>query len=330
MSRPEDELNQYQFQLEQVEEALSKEPSNKELQKLRQDLSDLISLYSNLVSTPAATSSSAAHSKSAPSKANNNDKKQPKHPSAPQQPQQGQKRQHDDQRTNWQQDLEDLNGDGNGDGEYDEDDDEGSDGQDGGAAHPVRAKWIVGQTVLAKYSKDGKMYEATVEQCPPPIDASASAGGGQRPRQFYTVMFKGYSSRERVDVADVRDFDPTQVARPVSAVTGGKTNTKKRPTPKNFAVAFGNGMDRRSRKKQRNLEYQENLKNMDAEHMKKQKSWQSFAGGKKASLKTAPPLKKQSIFSTPDDPNAKVGVVGSGKPMTNFQTRGKHIYEKPL
>ncbi|KAJ3049806.1 hypothetical protein HK097_009208, partial [Rhizophlyctis rosea] len=76
----------------------------------------------------------------------------------------------------------------------------------------------------------------------------------------------------------------------------------------------------------------------DNEQVQKQQAWLAFATGKStgktktkaaASPATPAPLlakKKASIFATPDDPNAKVGVVGSGKPMTQFVQRGKHVY----
>ncbi|KAJ3267501.1 hypothetical protein HK104_005818, partial [Borealophlyctis nickersoniae] len=65
----------------------------------------------------------------------------------------------------------------------------------------------------------------------------------------------------------------------------------------------------------------------ESEQAEKQKAWLSFATGKGSKKAPAPLLKKSSIFSTPDDPNAKVGVVGSGKPMTQFHQRGKHIFQ---
>lgn len=36
--------------------------------------------------------------------------------------------------------------------------------------------------------------------------------------------------------------------------------------------------------------------------------------------------KKSSIFAVPDDPNGKVGVVGSGRGITDFHQRGRHDF----
>lgn len=38
--------------------------------------------------------------------------------------------------------------------------------------------------------------------------------------------------------------------------------------------------------------------------------------------------KRESIFKSPDDPYGKVGVTGSGKGLTDFQKREKHLHLK--
>lgn len=38
--------------------------------------------------------------------------------------------------------------------------------------------------------------------------------------------------------------------------------------------------------------------------------------------------KRESIFKSPDDPQGKVGVTGSGKGLTEFQKREKHFHLK--
>jgi len=71
----------------------------------------------------------------------------------------------------------------------------------------------------------------------------------------------------------------------------------------------------------------------ESEQLAKQSAWLSFtkgAEGHKKKSKIIAPMKKTSMFATPDDPNAKVGVVGSGRGMTEFQKRGKHLYERQL
>jgi survival-of-motor-neuron-related-splicing factor 30 len=270
------ELGQYKFQLEQVEEALQKDPDNKELQKLQHDLTELITLYSSLVPDTTATtttSSSAAVSTSTSSSKGNNKRPAPT----------------DDSPLRAQSeggysdgvDASPVNG------EYDEN------GQSHG---PFTVRWVVGQMVLAKW-KDGKLYEATIEAVP------TSASG------HYTVIFKGYTSKEKVTSVDVKDYDPTQVAKPAAAVTGGSTVKNAKGPTRAFAAAFGNGEDRKSKKKKRQQEFFENQKQIDTEHVKKQSAWQAFAGGsskKGAVLKAGPPLKKKSSKQLPSANHSRV------------------------
>ncbi|KAJ3090511.1 hypothetical protein HK100_007415 [Physocladia obscura] len=288
----------YQFQLAQVEEALSRDANNVDLQRLKADLKELIALMSQ----------------------------------TQQQQQQQQQQQHRPKQQNNQQQLyqretqrESLRNDDHLHNRSPLNQLSVSLASPAAAAVDSMRRWVKGQTVLAKYAKDSKMYEAIVEAVP-----TANA-------DFYQVIFKGYTSKEKVSVEDVRDFDPTQVAKPIAAVSGGAKN-KRTTTPKAVAAAFSNGTDRASKRKRNNLEYHEAIKAKESEQNSKQNTWLSFASGgssgggvqkkKIAALKTTAPLKKTSIFSTPDDPTAKVGVVGSGKGMTHFQQRGKHVYDR--
>lgn len=65
---------------------------------------------------------------------------------------------------------------------------------------------------------------------------------------------------------------------------------------------------------------------MDMQTKEKQSSWQSFLKGKgtkaKAGFMTG--KKKQSMFSVPE--GGKVGVVGSGRGMTDYKKAGRHDF----
>lgn len=39
--------------------------------------------------------------------------------------------------------------------------------------------------------------------------------------------------------------------------------------------------------------------------------------------------KKGSIFAVPDNPDAKVGVIGSGQGMTDYRSAGRHDFNQP-
>ncbi|KAG6505472.1 hypothetical protein ZIOFF_037828 [Zingiber officinale] len=63
---------------------------------------------------------------------------------------------------------------------------------------------------------------------------------------------------------------------------------------------------------------------------KRQNAWQQFqsAKGKTKKIGFFSGRKRESIFKSPDDPNGKVGVIGSGKGLTEFQKREKHLHLK--
>ncbi|KAH9684493.1 Tudor domain-containing protein [Citrus sinensis] len=63
---------------------------------------------------------------------------------------------------------------------------------------------------------------------------------------------------------------------------------------------------------------------------KRQNAWQQFqtTKGKTKKVGFFSGRKRESIFKSPDDPYGKVGVTGSGKGLTDFQKREKHLHLK--
>ncbi|KAJ3175956.1 hypothetical protein HDU87_005620 [Geranomyces variabilis] len=247
------ELAQYQFQLDQVDEALAKDPENDVLAKLRGDLTELITLYTSVVQDQQVAAAAASSKK-----------------------------------------------------------------KQSAASAPEPKKWKVGDTVSAKYGPNGKFYEGVVAALPE-----------QTPEGRYSIVFAGYSTPESVDPADVRD--PSAQPTNTSSAAG---HNKKRPieAPVTAAtMAAGGNPDGKKKKKFKPKEAGGPSKR-DKEHVQKQEAWLSFAAGsgskkrKTAGVTAKPLLKKPSMFATPEDPTARVGVIGSGKPMTQFQQRGKHVF----
>ncbi|KAG0232848.1 hypothetical protein BGW42_007857 [Actinomortierella wolfii] len=167
--------------------------------------------------------------------------------------------------------------------------------------------WAVGDKCRALYEGDGKFYEAT-------ILAVGQSG------DLFTVEFKGYES------------SPPSLVRKQDLRPSHDHSHKKRKQISSEEVATGDEAERASstaattttaagkvapKKKKVNKAAEE-----AQEQIQKQNAWKSFATkGKKTGI-----LAKKSMFATPDNPHGKVGVVGSGKGMTQFQQRGKHIY----
>ncbi|CAO3634937.1 unnamed protein product [Mucor hiemalis] len=150
---------------------------------------------------------------------------------------------------------------------------------------------------MARWSGDGQFYKAVI----------TAIGGAD---QVFSVKFKGYSESEFVKAEDIKPLVDKKRA-------GIFENVVEEPKPKKKKDSTTNGAT--TPKKKKTVEF-ENKKN----------AWLNFATGtnskKKKSVGGAAPINKKSIFKTPDNPEGKVGVVGSGKGMTTFQQRGKHVY----
>lgn len=169
---------------------------------------------------------------------------------------------------------------------------------------PPSRHFNVGQAVMARYASDGLFYPARVTR----INGA-----------LYTVLFDGYGNTEQVSEVDLRN--PT--AHTASSSTPAPSTTPVvgeivRPSKEKEAQAEAERRKRRSEKKRERFE----SKKIEAE--KKQSSWQKFAtkGAKKGYAISG--AKGKSMFRTPDDPNAKVGVVGAGRGMTSNAGRHKH------
>jgi survival-of-motor-neuron-related-splicing factor 30 len=69
------------------------------------------------------------------------------------------------------------------------------------------------------------------------------------------------------------------------------------------------------------------FQNLDLAQKEKQGSWQAFLKGKggKAKAGYMTGKKKQSMFSVPE--GGKVGVIGSGRGMTDYQKQGRHEFQ---
>ncbi|KAF9122860.1 hypothetical protein BGW39_009453 [Mortierella sp. 14UC] len=180
--------------------------------------------------------------------------------------------------------------------------------------------WALGDRCRAMYAEDGKYYEATI------LGVGTSATGGQ----VYSLQYTGYADSPPVNLSAEYlkpIYEKKHHHAPAAAVSagngedvGGVKAGQKRgldgapgaaPGP---GAAAGGGL----KKKKKDAG--------PSEQVQKQTAWQNFAkGGVKKGIKTGAGLKK-SIFATPDNPEGKVGVVGSGKGMTQFQQRGKHLY----
>jgi survival-of-motor-neuron-related-splicing factor 30 len=154
----------------------------------------------------------------------------------------------------------------------------------------------VGDWIVAKYAGDGSWYPAKV----------VSVGGSDNAR-VYSVQFKGYEGTEIVRQDDTRPKSSTVQAKEREWMN----KVDERLQLQKSKVMVG---EKRKRAGVQTKEFQE--------QQERQMAWKSFAT--KTTKKM--PLKKKSIFAT--DNVGRVGVIGSGKPMTGFGGREKHTYNE--
>ncbi|KAI7900545.1 uncharacterized protein BX663DRAFT_439089 [Cokeromyces recurvatus] len=160
----------------------------------------------------------------------------------------------------------------------------------------------VNQEVMARWSGDGQFYKAVI----------TAIGGAD---QVFSVKFKGYNDSEFVKAEDIKPIIEKKRTGVFEDVKASNKKVKKEAASSS-SPSTTSASSNSSKMKKKTVEF-ENKKN----------AWLSFAtGDKKKHKKAVPVINKKSIFKTPDNPEGKVGVVGSGKGMTSFQQRGKHIY----
>ncbi|KAF9381227.1 hypothetical protein CPB97_007880 [Podila verticillata] len=180
---------------------------------------------------------------------------------------------------------------------------------------PVPTKnWVVGDRCRALYAADGKFYEATI---------LGVATGAEGP--IYSVQYKGYEATapSTLTAQDLKVIPDTKKYQK------GHHQPSSAPTAETGSVAETTASDGDKRKRGTEGgggEGTKKKKSTPSEQVQKQMAWQNFAKGGAKKAKGSSGILKKSIFATPDNPEGKVGVVGSGKGMTQFQQRGKHVY----
>ncbi|GAA5961374.1 hypothetical protein JCM3765_004394 [Sporobolomyces pararoseus] len=181
--------------------------------------------------------------------------------------------------------------------------------------------WKTGDDCSARYSQDGKWYPARI---------TSIAGSSEHP--VYTVLFKGYDTPETVNQKDLRppsnqfgngSTAPTS-ASGSSTPLGAGAGEKRKASSREPSQAE---LDK-EKKKKKNEKKAETQKAKAEEQASRQKGWQSFA--KKSAKKGVhiPGMTGESMFRSPADmaPQAKVGVVNSGRGMTKAQDRKRQTF----
>jgi survival-of-motor-neuron-related-splicing factor 30 len=167
--------------------------------------------------------------------------------------------------------------------------------------------FTVGTACEAKFSEDNVWYKATI---------NAVLEGGK-----YHVTYTEYGNSEEVPVTDIR---------PLTEPSKKKILPLKRPIvpdaiqqiPKSLQILPTDSEEVRAAKKKKikAIKSANRLKEKDDEGKMKKNAWQKFQKNPPRHVPMSlSSKKKESIFKSPDQ-GGKIGVTGSGKPMTQSAT----------
>lgn len=193
-------------------------------------------------------------------------------------------------------------------------------------------KFAVGTKVQAVYSEDGEWYNATIEGLTP---------------IGYFVSYEGWGNKEEVDPANVRALDveaadalgqaekeaeATKMALKRKVEQAATSDYQIRSLPTKLKIDPNDPEDVKAakRKKIHAFKSKARFEQLDFTQNKRQNAWQQFqtTKGKAKKVGFFSGRKKESIFKSPEDHRGKVGVTGSGKGLTDFQRREKHLHLK--
>ncbi|XP_074589666.1 uncharacterized protein LOC141845509 [Curcuma longa] len=190
--------------------------------------------------------------------------------------------------------------------------------------------FTVGTKVQAVWSEDGEWYNAI-------IDAITPNG--------YYVSYDGWGNKEEVDPANVRpveegdalleaerEAEATRQAIKRKIAQAAITDFQARTLPAKLRIDPNDPEDIKAAKRKKIHAFKSKVRSeqLEVAQNKRQNSWQQFQStkGKTKKIGFFSGRKRESIFKSPDDPSGKVGVTGSGKGLTEFQKREKHLHLK--
>ncbi|PWN27312.1 hypothetical protein BDZ90DRAFT_260402 [Jaminaea rosea] len=176
-----------------------------------------------------------------------------------------------------------------------------------------------GDECLAKYAADGRWYPARI---------TAVSGSSKDP--VFSVIFKGYNNTEMLRSADIKAKSglsssaapSSSTSSPAPPAASSSSSSSSQPRAKQLTAEEEAERERRRKRSEKKSERHE-AKTQAANQ--KANSWQKFA--KKGAKKGYGIPGTNSMFKTPDDPLAKVGVVGAGRGMTGYGDRSKHVFQ---
>lgn len=193
-------------------------------------------------------------------------------------------------------------------------------------------KFPIGTKVQAVWSEDGEWYDAIIE-------AHTPIG--------YYVSYNEWGNKEEVDPDNVRPVEDgvvdvlleaerqaeatkQELKRKIQQAAAADFQSRSLPPKLRINPEDPEDVKATKRKKIHAFKSKVRREQLEVTQNKRQNAWQQFQNAKGRTKKTGffSGRKKESIFKSPEDPFGKVGVTGSGKGLTDFQKREKHLHLK--
>lgn len=169
--------------------------------------------------------------------------------------------------------------------------------------------FAVGTVCEARFSEDGVWYKATI---------NAILEGGK-----YDVTYTEYGNKEVVSITDIRPLTDATKKTNILPLKRPAVPDAIQQIPKSLQILPTDSDEVRAAKKKKikAIKSANRLKTMDEEGKSKKNAWQSFQNKPKKNVPMSlSGKKKESIFKSPEV-GGKIGVTGSGKPMTHMMTQ---------
>jgi len=177
--------------------------------------------------------------------------------------------------------------------------------------HPADpSKLTVGTQCLAVYSTDGLYYNAVIDAVNPANNT-------------YSVTFKEYGNKETIPAHYIKIKENKK--RPYSSLIEDSSGQLVIPEKLQILPTDSDEVRNTKKKKIHAIKSQFRLKKIEEERNSRQQSWQSFKSQAKKKPGFLTGHQKESIFKSPESVSGKVGVTGSGKSVTNYVQPAKYL-----
>ncbi|CAI5537626.1 unnamed protein product [Closterium sp. Naga37s-1] len=198
----------------------------------------------------------------------------------------------------------------------------------------VQAAWGVTAGTAAGGIQSSEWLEGVVDSVTTGGYVVRDAGGQMhevRETRVRRVEESEEDARKRAQealAAVEREADETRRALKRKLEEASRTELVKKEIPLKLRIKPEDSEDVKVEKKRKihAFKSKQRMEMLEVMTNKKQNTWQQFqtkGSKKKAGFLTG--RKKESIFKSPEDVGGKVGVVGSGQGMTDFQKRDKNL-----